>query len=259
MSEATVYAIASGKGGVGKTTTAVNLGSSLAQLGVRVAIVDADLSMANLGGFVGLATAEPTIHEVLAGEAQLSEATYRVSENVLIVPGGSDLDLYADASIEELRDVVSTLRKQANVVLLDVGAGVSHESILPLGLADGVILVSTPEPASVRDVRKTLELIDRAGGEPEGLLVTLMREERDVDPSKIAETLEVPLLGAIPFDPAVRESMYANTPLVVKHPESPAAVAYRRLAAALGSSDEQSTDGGSASDDEISQAIGDPD
>lgn len=255
MSGGTVYSIASGKGGVGKTTTAVNLGTALSLRGTRVAIVDADLSMANLGGFVGLSTASPTIHEVLAGTASLEEATYKLSDNLVAVPGGSDLDVYADASVEELRSVVKQLRQQVDVVLLDVGAGVSHESVLPLGLADGVILVSTPEPASVRDVRKTMQLTDRANGEVEGLLVTLTREDSDVDPAKIAETLGVPLLGSIPHDPGVRESMYANTPLIVHDAESPAAVAYRSLAAAL--EGEQSTDGGTASPDEVSRALGD--
>lgn len=233
MGEGTVYAISSGKGGVGKTTTTVNLGTALAQMGNTVAIVDADLSMANLGGFVGLSTVSPTIHEVLAGKARLEEATYELAENILAVPGGSDLDVYAEASVEELGDVVQTLRERVDFVFLDVGAGVSHESVLPLGLADGVLLISTPEPASVRDARKTIKVTDRADGTIEGLIVTLTRAESDVNPEKIAKTLDVPLLGTVPDDDTVRESMYAGTPLVVHDPESDAAVAYRKLAARI--------------------------
>jgi len=65
--DASVFAIASGKGGVGKTTTAVNLGAALARAGFQVAIVDVDLGMANLGAFVGLTAPRATIHDVLAG------------------------------------------------------------------------------------------------------------------------------------------------------------------------------------------------
>ncbi|MFC4542779.1 cell division ATPase MinD [Halosolutus amylolyticus] len=233
MSQETVYAIASGKGGVGKTTTTVNLGTALAQAGKRVAIVDADLGMANLAGFVSLSPGATTLHDVLAGDASIDDATYRLAENIVAVPSGTDLDDYAETSPEGLRDVVSELRSSFDYVFLDVGAGVSHETVLPLGLADAVLLVSTPEPAAVHDSKKTLELTDRSGGEIAGLVITRTRPDSDVSYEEIAARLDVPLLGTIPDDPSARESVYAGTPLVVYEPDGPAAVAYRRLAADL--------------------------
>ncbi|QSX00058.1 cell division ATPase MinD [Haloterrigena alkaliphila] len=233
MSHETVYAIASGKGGVGKTTTTVNLGTALAGAGERVAIVDADLGMANLAGFVSLSPDSTTLHDVLAGDASVDDATYRITDNIVAVPSGTSLDEYADTSPEGLRDVVAELREEFDYVFLDVGAGVSHETVLPLGLADAVVLVSTPEPAAVHDSKKTLELTERAGGEVAGLVVTRTRPESDVSYEEIATRLETPLLGTVPEDPAARESVYAGTPLVVYEPDGPAAVAYRRLAADL--------------------------
>ena len=233
MSHETVYAIASGKGGVGKTTTTVNLGTALAQAGKRVAIVDADLGMANLAGFVSLTPDSTTLHDVLSGDASLEDATYRITENIVAVPSGTSLDEYADTTPEGLREVVAELRDGFDYVFLDVGAGVSHETVLPLGLADAVVLVSTPEPAAVHDSKKTLELTERAGGEVAGLVVTRTRPESDVSYEEIAARLEVPLLGTVPEDPSARDSVYAGTPLVVYEPDGPAAVAYRRLAADL--------------------------
>ncbi|MFC6716636.1 cell division ATPase MinD [Natrialbaceae archaeon GCM10025810] len=231
--EVTVYAIASGKGGVGKTTTTVNLGTALAQAGERVAIVDVDLGMANLAGFISLNADSNTLHDVLAGDASIEEATYELAEGIVAVPSGTDLDDYAKTSPEGLREIVEHLREEFDFVFLDVGAGVSHETVLPLGLADAVLLVSTPEPASIHDSSKTLELTDRAGGAVEGLLLTRTRPESDVSYEDVAAKVGVPLLGTIPDDPGVRDSVYAGTPLVVHDPKSPAAVAYRRLAAAL--------------------------
>ncbi|MFC7214249.1 cell division ATPase MinD [Saliphagus sp. GCM10025334] len=233
MSQETVYAIASGKGGVGKTTTTVNLGTALAQAGKRVAIVDVDLGMANLAGFVSLTPESTTLHDVLASDASIEDATYNLAENIVAIPSGTGLDDYAETSPEGLREVVETLREQFEYVLLDVGAGVSHETVLPLGLADAVFLVSTPEPASVHDVKKTIELTERAGGSTAGLIVTRTRPAGDVSYDEIADRLDVALLGTIPDDSLVRESVYAGTPLVVHDPETPAAVAYRRLAADL--------------------------
>ncbi len=275
MSQETVYAIASGKGGVGKTTTTVNLGTALAQAGKRVAIVDVDLGMANMAGFVSLDPSSTTLHDVLSGTATLEEASYKLAENIVAVPSGIELEEYAKTSPEGIRDVVETLRENFEYVLLDVGAGVSHETVLPLGLADSVLLVSTPEPASVHDSKKTLELTDRAGGRVGGLVITRTLPSGDVSYEKIASGLDIPLLGTIPEDPTVRESVYAGTPLVVHKPQSPAAVAYRKLAAKLAGitppstpspgSDEEDTasDGDSetdaesraASHDEVSSAI----
>ncbi|MFD1647077.1 cell division ATPase MinD [Haloarchaeobius litoreus] len=229
----TVYAIASGKGGVGKTTTTVNLGTALAGAGNRVVIVDVDLGMANLAGFVSLSPEDTTLHQVLAGEADVTEATYELADGIWAVPSGIELDSYASVKTENLRDVVTELREQFDYVLLDVGAGVSHETVLPLGLADAVVLVSTPEPASVQDAQKTCDLADRAGGTIAGLVLTRTRPSGDIDHEGIAEKLDVPLLVTIPEDPTVRESVYAGTPLVVHDPKSPASRAYRYLAARL--------------------------
>ena len=248
MSHETVYAIASGKGGVGKTTTTVNLGAALASAGRRVVIVDADLGMANLAGFIDLDASGQTLHDVLAGDAGIESATYRLGENLVAVPSGGDLEGYAATSPDGLGEAIATLADGADVVLLDVGAGVSHETVLPLGLADAVLIVSTPEPASVHDATKTVDLTERAGGEVAGLVVTRTRPEGDVDPAAIADSVDVPLLGSIPDDPRVRESVYAGTPLVLHAPDSPASVAYRQLAADLAGIEPPADGGDSATD-----------
>ena len=251
MSQETVYAIASGKGGVGKTTTTVNLGTALAEAGERVAIVDTDLGMANLAGFVSLTPDSTTLHDVLAGVASIDDATYRLADNIVAVPSGTSLDDYAETSPEGLRDVVDDLRSEFDYVFLDVGAGISHETVLPLGLADAVILVSTPEPAAVHDTKKTIDLTERSGGDVAGLVLTRTRPDSDISHEGLADRLEVSLLGTIPEDTTARESVYAGTPLVVYDPECPAAVAYRALATAVtgveipapDASDDEETDG----------------
>ncbi len=240
MSQETVYAIASGKGGVGKTTTTVNLGTALAQAGERVAIVDTDLGMANLAGFVSLTPDATTLHDVLAGSVSIEDATYRLADNIVAVPSGTDLGEYAETSPEGLRDAVETLRSEYDYVFLDVGAGISHETVLPLGLADTVLVVSTPEPASIQDSNKTTELTDHAGGDVAGLIVTRVHPDSNVGYDDIGDRLDLPLLGAVPEDGAVRESVYSGTPLVVYKEDSPAAVAYREIAAKIGGFEESS-------------------
>jgi len=229
----TVYAIASGKGGVGKTTTTVNLGTALAGVGNRVVIVDVDLGMANLAGFVSLDTDGTSLHDVLGGSASVDQATYELANGIWAIPSGVGLDGYANVQTEELTSVIADLRERFDYVLLDVGAGVSHETVLPLGLADSTLLVSTTEPAAVQDAKKTVDLVGRAGGSVGGVVVTRTRASEPVSPEDVAEKAGIDLLVAVPEDPKVRESVHAGTPLVVHEPKSPAAQAYRYLAARL--------------------------
>lgn len=256
MSSTTVYAVASGKGGVGKTTTTVNLGTALAGAGHRVVLVDTDLGMANLAGFVNLSPDGPTLHDVLSGDATVTEATYEVAERIGAVPSGTELTSFAQADATGLRGIIDQLRSEFDYVLLDVGAGISHESVLPLGIADATIFVSTPEPASVQDVQKTVELAEQAGGDISGLVLTRTRSSDDVSYEQIASRLDLPLLGVIPEDDAVRDSVYARTPLVVNTPDSPAAGAYRELAAGIGGGSSDASEESSETTDEASAAVG---
>lgn len=263
MSEHTVYAIASGKGGVGKTTTTVNLGTALAGAGNEVVVVDADIGMANLAGFVSLGGAATTLHDVLADEATIDDALYRLADGISAIPSGTDLASYAAAETEGLATVVDRLRDRFDYVLLDVGAGISHETVLPLGVSDGVILISTPDPASVQDARKTIELTDRTKGTVLGLVVTRFRPDGNVSAEAIADRLDLELLGTIPEDDAVRSSIHEGMPVVVHAPGSAAAEGYKRLAArVLGERDGGpppaggTTDGGSNAEEPAAESPG---
>jgi len=228
-----IICVANQKGGVGKTTTAVNVATAIAGGGFRVAVIDADLGMANMSGLISLEPGDATLHDVLAGEAPIEDATYEVARGIFAIPSGEELDTYAKTDARGLGDVVADLEGRFDYVFLDVGAGISHETVLPLGIADGVILIATPEPAAVNDVEKTRDLVERADGEVVGLVMTRTRATDAMDPEEVAADLGVDLLGTVPEDGAVRGSLYAGVPLVVQNPESKASIGYRRIAAQL--------------------------
>ncbi|MFB6074282.1 MAG: MinD/ParA family protein [Haloarculaceae archaeon] len=218
-----VCTIAGGKGGVGKTTTAVNVGAALQKQGYDAVVVDADLGMANLGAMLDV---EPTtsLHEILAGDAAVSDALTDTDGGLTIIPGEQSLEAFADADPAKLRKVIKTLRNAYDVVLIDTGAGLSHEVAVPLGLADGVVLVTTPDDVAVGDTVKTAELADRIDGDVIGAV--LNRVTRSTDVEAITDRLGFPLLAVIP------EDLEATTdePLVLHAPESQAAEAFRGLA-----------------------------
>lgn len=225
-SEAAVYAVASGKGGVGKTTTAINLAAALAE-SREVCVVDADLGMATLAAALDLSIDGPTIHDVLTGGTSIDDATYEYGE-FAVVPGETTLDAYAAADPAGLREALDELRSTFDVVFLDVGAGLSHDTVVPLGAADRVLLVATPEPPAIENVRTTREMADRVGTDVLGAVLARADPERPVEP--IEDALGVRALAVIPEHEAVPESLAAGEPVVTRAPGSPAAAGYAELA-----------------------------
>jgi len=213
--------VAGGKGGCGKTTSVVNTAYALAQLEYNVVMVDADLAMPNLHTVLGRSH-EPTIHDVLAGTETL-EAAVDTSTEVAAVYGDPSLDKYTEADPAELRTVSKRLRTAFDVIVLDTGSGVKHETMVPCGLADDVVLVTTPKDRGVADTTRTKEMAEHVDGGIPGVVVTGADDETG---REIAETLETGLLAAIPDEPGI----VGDEPVVTKAPDSDVAVAYGRVA-----------------------------
>ena len=226
-----VYAIASAKGGVGKTTTTAKLGASLVAAGHRVAVVDADIGMPNLGRMLGISPDGPTLHDVLAGEADPLDAVYEGPEGLAVVPGSSSLGAYAKADPRGLDRVLDALSAY-DLVLVDTGAGLSHDTLFPLGLADAVVLVSTPSPDALGDTKKTDQLAARVGVPVAGLV--LARVDPAVDVEATVADVGVDLLGVVPEDRALGNET-GDDPAATLHADAdtPAAAAYRTLADAI--------------------------
>ena len=253
---ATVYAIASAKGGVGKTTTTAAVATLLAESGADVVAIDADIGMANLADALGVGPGETTIHDVLAGEAEPEAAVHDGPHGLRVVPGEKAIDAYAAADPSNLREVVEAFA-DADYVLLDAGAGLSHDSTLPLGLADETLLVSTLERSALGDTEKTRQLAERLGGSVAGAALTRV-DPKDPDDrnSVVREVLNADILGRIPEDAAISRASAAGSSVVSAEPGAPASQAYRDLTRALTGADieepEESDDSSAPEEDDSS-------
>jgi septum site-determining protein MinD len=229
-----VYTIASGKGGTGKTMTVINLGTSLALLGKQTVILDADIGMANLGLVLGLERSKITLHEVLAGEAEVSQAVYRLPSGLKVVPSGISLRGFQDADPDRLQFVMNELIKDAEYVIIDAPAGINKDGVIPLAVADEVILVVNPELSSMLDAAKVEAVVDIVGGTLGGIVINRVPPYRaSMTVQKIGEVMNAPVLGVIPEDSNVRTATAFKMPVVTKYPDSPASRGYKALAARL--------------------------
>lgn len=217
-----VCTIAGGNGGVGKTTTAINLAAALEAQGYETVIIDADLAMPNVGEMLSVEY-EECLHDVLAGNAGVSETLTDVAGGLTIIPGEPSLDAYAEADPGKLWKVANTLSRTYDVVLIDTAAGLSKETTVPLELADGVILVTTPDHVSLTDTGKTGTIAELVDSEIIGALLVRATEETPI--ADINEEFPFPLLGGIPSD----LDAAGDEPIVTNSPDSDPARAYREL------------------------------
>ncbi|MFB6127872.1 MAG: AAA family ATPase [Halolamina sp.] len=229
-------AVASGKGGTGKTTTTLALGMALAA-DHEVTVVDADTGMANLLFHAGLNDAEPTLHDLLVtGTAtDVSAATYD-RFGMRVVPCGTSLDAFRRADPERLRAVVAELAADADVLLLDSAATLGSKSaVLPLVLADRSVVVLQPTVPALSDGLKVQEYARSYGTGTAGVLFNRVRDDDGL--GTVTDQAERyfggQTLATVPESDAVQAARRAGEPLLAHAPDSPAAAAYRRAASRL--------------------------
>lgn len=227
-----LISIASGKGGTGKTTTTANLSIALGKLGKRVLAVDADLTMANLSLVMGIDDAETTIHDVLAGEADVNQAVYQTSfENVDLVPAAIDWEHVKKADPRKLPATIKVFKDQYDFVLIDCPAGLQMDAMNAMLSGEEVILITNPEISCITDTMKVGIVLKKAGLAVLGFVLNRYgRSENDIPPDVSEEVMEVPLLTVVPEDPKVREATLEGVPVVEYAPESEGAQAFMKLA-----------------------------
>jgi len=225
--------ILSGKGGVGKTSTAVNMAAALSYFGRDVVVVDGNLSTPNVGLHLGVPVVPITFHDVLKGKNSLLDSVYLHHSGLKIVPAGLSLQDLRDVNPEKMKNVLPTLDGLTDVVIVDGAAGLGRETLGIMQSVDELIIVTNPELPAVTDALKTIRLAEEMGKKVRGVVLAKSGENHDIPTENIEGLLEKPVLGEIPYDKAVRESLIKRLPVVFSHPKSKSAVAYKEVVANL--------------------------
>lgn len=237
-------AIASGKGGVGKSNLAANLAVALGEMGARVLLVDADLAQANLDLLLGL-NPRFDLQHVVSGEKSVEEIVVEGPRGVSLVPAASGVPTLADLDdyrLECLLRGFGNLETEVDLILIDVASGTSRQVLSFCLAADEVIVVTTPEMPAFSDAYAMIKLLQQSGlSRPPHLVVNAAASPEEAE--EVAHRLRVVARrflqlepeswGFVPLDAAVPRAVRRQEPVLTAFPGSPAAQAYRAIAARL--------------------------
>lgn len=237
-------AVTSGKGGVGKTQLSANLALALAQRGLKVLLLDADLGLAGLDLALGV-TPTYTLSDVLDGKCTPEEIIVEGPCGLRLLPacpGRYEMANLSPSERDMLTNAIDECAESYDVLLTDTGAGINSNSVSFAAGADEVILVATPDPTSMRDAYAMAKVLaKRAGVETLRFVANQVNseaqaaEQHDTLRGLIRRFLPVDLayLGCIPRDELVRQGAASGSPFLLKSPEAHAARAIQAIAQRL--------------------------
>lgn len=227
-------AIASAKGGAGKTTAALNLAKAIADFGRDVVVVDANISKPNLAVHLGEHKLKKTIHSALKGEHHITECAYIHPSGFKVIPGGMSIDDLRQVDYERLKQALLDLEGTAQLIIIDTASGLGEETFAALSSADEVIVITEPELPSVADALKTIKKAEEKNCKIIGVVVNRAREgSEEMTIKSIEALLEKPVIAAIPEDKLVRRSISLKHPITYTHPDSKASIGFKEAAAKI--------------------------
>jgi flagellar biosynthesis protein FlhG len=239
-----VITVASGKGGVGKSTISVNLAIALSRMGKSVLVVDADFGLANVDIMLGVA-AKYNLSHFLRGERQLRDIVQMGIEGVRFVSGGSglyDLLKMDESQLVQLMDGLANLDMEIDYIICDAGAGVNDNLLRMVLSSTQTLVITTPEPTAIlnayaliktilkRDNFHTIHIImNKSDSRREAERV--YKGFRDVMRRNLGR--EIPVLGHVMYDHDVSGSIKQQIPIIVSHPDGRTAREMKAIARAL--------------------------
>lgn len=238
-----VITISSGKGGVGKTNIAVNLGLGLIQKGFRVAILDGDIGMANVNVMLGLQCTQ-TIYDVLYENKHIDEIIYSSPEGLKIISGGSGISELLNLSTNAASKLIAEFSrlKDIDILIVDTGAGASQLVLDFIKAADRAIIVTNPEPTAITDAYGLIKVIIKEGLNTKISLIVNkainIRDARDAFnrlsyPIEYFLKTKVDYLGYVCDDSKVARSVRNQIPFIIEYPNCEASLCIKNICSEL--------------------------
>lgn len=248
IENARLITVTSGKGGVGKSNTAVNLAVAFRKMGKRVIIFDADFGLANVEVMFGTVP-KYNLSDVIYRGMPLSEVVTKGPMDIGFISGGSGIVGLNDLSTEQVRELVrslSALNRMTDILIIDTGAGVSNQVLSFVLKSPEVILVVTPEPASMTDSYSLVKALYRNDGfSPRETKIRFLanRVTSEAEGKALYEKMnsivnrflagDMDYLGSVPDDEALEKAVKSQNVVSIVNPSAKSARAFAACADAL--------------------------
>lgn len=229
-----VIVITSGKGGVGKTTTAINLGAAINHFGKDVLVIDGNLSTPNVGIHLNSPEVPINLNQVLQGKAYPFEAVYQHNSGLKIMPSSLSVKELKKINHNKFKEFKEEFKQMSDYIIIDSAAGLGEEAMSAIHTGDELILVTNPEMPAITDALKTIKVAEELNKKIIGIIITRVRKNKyELDPDTVKEMLEIPILGMIPEHERMQQALKLKDAVIHTHPKSKPSRAYKEIAARI--------------------------
>ena len=226
--------VISGKGGVGKTTVALNLAAALDKLGADALLCDADVLKANVSLHLGAHKFKVTLHEVLWDHKHMKDALYYHPSGLRFVPAGISSFHVKQSTPDMLSKIPSKLAGLADVIILDGPLGDRAYLEQFFSILDEAVMVTTPDLPSLTDCLRIIDDLEKHKVKILGVVVNRMFFTKfETKKENIESMLQLPVIGEIPENVTIKESLKNERPAVTHDPECVVSKGFKKLASKI--------------------------
>ncbi len=250
-----IIAITSGKGGVGKSNVAVNMAIAYAQQGKKVILIDGDLGMANVNVLMNIVP-QYNLMQVIQRQKNMQEIITDTEFGIKFIAGANGFSRIANLNVEELDYFAKqfSMLGNADIILIDTGAGISNNVLQFVAAADEVYVVTTPEPTAITDAYGIIKIITTEIVDRQTNIKLLVNRVHSADEGKriseriiniVAQFLnyKVDYIGFVYDDPVVQASVIRQKPFIVVNPTSKPAQCIKHIVGRIERNDDGTSEG----------------
>lgn len=225
---ARIIGLMSGKGGVGKTTTAINLGYAIHKLGAEVIVVEGSLTNPNLSHYLGNTYFPVTLHEVMQKHNNIHDAVYEHECGLKIIPANTSIDALKLIDYDEFRKNLQDLHLVADFIIIDGSSGLGRQSEAIIDMSEEVLVLTNPLRPTLHDSKRVLQFIKKRKKPVSGVVVN--KHTKDFVLEDIEDFLDHIVLHTISTDSRFDDSIHKKAPFTHIYPNRRASVEYDELA-----------------------------